>query len=154
MLTHTLMGIMLTAAIVCAVPQASDDDRRNVARLDVEFQSAVKANDAAAMGRILHKDMILVLGDGRINTRAELLKESADKIITYERQDEDPGTQTVRVWGDTAVVTARLWVKGMNKGVAFDRRLWFSDVYIRTRGGWRYVFGQASLHLPADPPAV
>jgi len=152
--THTLMGIMLVAAIGCVVPQGSESDRQSVARLDIEFQAAVKANDAQAMGRILHKDMILVLGDGRINTRAELLNESSDKIIIYQRQDEDSGTQTVRVWGDTAVVTARLWVKGVSKGVAFDRRLWFSDVYIRTRGGWRYVFGQASLHLPAEPPAT
>jgi len=152
--THTLMGLMLVAAIGCVVPQASEDDRQSVARLDLEFQAAVKANDAEAMGRILHKDMILVLGDGRINTRAELLKESGDKIITYQRQDEDPGTQTVRVWGDTAVVTARLWIKGVSKGVAFDRRLWFSDVYVRTHGSWRYVFGQASLHLPDDPPAT
>jgi hypothetical protein len=31
--------------------------------------------------------------------------------VSYEKQDEVPGTQTVRVWGDTAVVTALLWLK-------------------------------------------
>jgi hypothetical protein len=41
----------------------------------------------------------------------------------------------VRVWGDTAVVTARLWVKGVNHGASFDRHLWFSDTYVRTRKG-------------------
>jgi hypothetical protein len=48
----------------------------------------------------------------------------------------------VRVWGDAAVVTARLWVKGVSGGAPFDRRLWFSDTYVRTRKGWRYLFGQ------------
>jgi hypothetical protein len=66
----------------------------------------------------------------------------------YEHQEEDPGTQTVRVSGDTAVVTARLWVKGVTRNAPFDRRLWFSDVYVRTPQGWRYFFGQASLPLP------
>jgi hypothetical protein len=32
--------------------------------------------------------------------------------------------------------------------VTFNRRLWFSDTYVRTAAGWRYFFGQASLRLP------
>jgi ketosteroid isomerase-like protein len=122
-----------------------------VAQLDTEFQAAVKVNDAQAMERILGENMVLVLGNGSVNTRAELLQEAQGKAYVYERQEEDPGTQSVHVWGDTAVVTARLWVKGTHQGKIFDRRLWFSDVYVRTAKGWRYVFGQASLHLPDEP---
>jgi len=48
------------------------------------------------------------------------------------------------VWGDTAVVTAKLWEKGTTGGQPFDVTLWFSDTYVRTAGGWRYVFGQAA----------
>jgi ketosteroid isomerase-like protein len=132
-------------AAAAATPQS---DRAEVARLDTEFQSAVKNNDAATMARILHNDMVLVLGDGRINTRAEQLQEARDRLIEYAIQDEDPGTQTVRVYGDTAVVTARLRIKGTSRGIAFERLLWFSDTYVRTAAGWRYFFGQASLHLP------
>jgi hypothetical protein len=32
-----------------------------------------------------------------------------------------------------------------------EKKLWFSDTYVRTPGGWRYAFGQASLSLPASP---
>jgi ketosteroid isomerase-like protein len=70
------------------------------------------------------------------------------KIIAYEIQDEDPGTQTVSVHGDTAVVTARLRIKGKMSGKEFERRLWFTDVYVRTPSGWHYFLGQASLPLP------
>jgi len=52
------------------------------------------------------------------------------------------------VWGDTAVVTALLWIKGATAGTVSDRKLWFSDTYVRTPAGWKYVFGQASLALP------
>ena len=55
------------------------------------------------------------------------------------------------MWGDTAVVTAKLWLKGTSDGKAFDRKLWFSDTYVRTKAGWRYAFGQASLRLPPEP---
>ena len=147
---HTISKILMMAAGFAGVISraSSEDPRERVAILDTQYQAAVKANDASTMERILEEDMILVLGNGTISTRAELLREASAKMITYEHQEEDTGTQTVRVWGDTAVVTARLWVKGVRNGRAFDRRLWFSDTYIHTRKGWRYVFGQASLHLP------
>ena len=102
------------------------------------------------MDRILHEQFVLVLGDGRTISRKDLLDEAQRRSITWEQQDEDPGTQTVRVWGDTAVVTAKLWIKGARDGKSFERKLWFSDTYVRTRAGWRYAFGQASLALPAD----
>ena len=124
------------------------DDRKTVADLDTAFQAAVKSNDAAAIDGILHPDFVLVLGDGRVETRAEQIEAARRRLVVYEQQDEDAGTQTVRVWGDTAVVTALLWIKGRQGGVAFERRLWFSDTYVRTPSGWKYAFGQASLPLP------
>ena len=54
----------------------------------------------------------------------------------------------MRVWGDTAVVTALLRLKGTSEGKPFAYRLWFSDTYVRTKGGWKYFFGQASIPLP------
>ena len=144
-LAAALMGVTGTL-------QASpEEDRKAVAALDTEFQAAVKRHDVATIERILHDDMVLVLGDGRTFTRADIVKSAREKSIAYEVQDEDPGTQVVRVWGDTAVVTARLWVKGKSKDAEFDRRLWFSDTYVRTPGGWQYAFGQASLKLPDSP---
>jgi ketosteroid isomerase-like protein len=138
----------MAAASALASPE---EDRKAVAALDTEFQAAVKRNDVATIERILHEDMVLVLGDGRTFTRADIVKSAREKSIAYEVQDEDAGTQIVRVWGDTAVVTARLWVKGKSKDAEFDRRLWFSDTYVRTPGGWQYAFGQASLKLPDSP---
>ena len=151
------LGNMIAAVTMLAaatVANASpDDDRAKVAALDTEYQAAVKRNDAETMGRILADDFVLVLGNGKTYTRADLLESARGGKISYEQQDEDPGTQIVRVWGDTAVVTALLWIKGVSEGVAFDRRLWFSDTYVRTPTGWRYAFGQASLPLPAVAPA-
>ncbi|WP_332773061.1 nuclear transport factor 2 family protein [Phenylobacterium sp.] len=147
-----MLSLFLATAAVFVVPGVAragpEDDRRAVAALDLAYQAAVKRNDAAAMDAILHDDFTLVLGDGRTVSRDDLLKEARAGSITYEQQDEDPGTQVVRIWGDTAVVTARLWVKGVNEKGAFDRRLWFSDTYVRTPEGWRYAFAQASLALP------
>lgn len=151
MTSPSMRALMLSVPMFasCAVAQASpEEDRQAVAALDTKYQEAVKRNDAETMGRILADDFVLVLGTGKTYTRVDLLDSARSQKIVYEQQDEDPGTQVVRVWNDTAVVTARLWLKGVNDGEPFDRRLWFSDTYVRTAGGWRYVFGQASLSLP------
>lgn len=126
---------------------SAEEDRRAVAALDVQFQAAVKRNDADTMAKILHEQMVLIMSDGRVNTRAEQLEEARSKAITYEVQDEDPGSQTVRVHGDTAVVTALLRITGTKGGVPFDRHLWFSDTYVRTSQGWRYFVGQVGRAL-------
>jgi len=127
------------------------EDKQAVADLDTRYQRAVKENDAQAMAAILHDDFVLVTGKGTVYTKGDLLKSARDKEIVWEQQDEDPGSQTVRVWGDTAVVTAKLWLKYKAEGQQVDKKLWFSDTYIRTPQGWRYAFGQSSLALPPAP---
>jgi ketosteroid isomerase-like protein len=130
------------------------DDMKAVAELDTRYQAAVKANDADTMAQILAPDFVLALGNGKTFTTKELLDSARTKSTTYEHQEEEAGTQTVRVWGVVAVVTAKLWLKGTSAGKAFERKLWFSDTYRKTPGGWRYVFGQASLPLlPETAPS-
>src|SRR5258708_396575 len=122
------------------------DDAATVAALDTRYQAAVKANDWAGMDAILADDFVLVVGSGKTFTKADLLSAARGRSTTYEHQEDS--SQEVRLWGTTAVVTALLWAKGVAGGKAFDKRLWFSDVYVKGPKGWRYVFGQASLALP------
>jgi ketosteroid isomerase-like protein len=100
------------------------------------------------MDQILADDFVLVTGRGKVSSKADLIESARKKEVIYERQDEERGTQKVRVWGDTAVATALLWIKAVHGGKPVDYKLWFSDTYVRTPAGWRYVFGQASLPLP------
>jgi ketosteroid isomerase-like protein len=122
------------------------DDQKAVAALDTEYQAAVKKNDAATMDRILADDFVLVTGSGKTYTKADLLEEARSGRVIYEHQEDT--ARTVRVWGDTAVVTAKLWEKGTDNGKPIDYTVWFSDTYVRTPTGWRYVFGQSSLPPP------
>lgn len=125
---------------------ASAGDRETVAALDATYQAAVKNNDEATMRRILADDFVLVVGTGRAQTKADLLREAREEVSIYEHQEDS--NKTVRVWGDTAVVTALLWAKGTQNGKSFEYKVGFSDTYVRTPAGWRYAFGQASLPLP------
>jgi hypothetical protein len=116
-------------------PTDPKDDQTIVAARDTQYQAPVKPNDAATMDRLLADDFILVTGSGKVYTKADLLSDARSGHEVYEHQEDTQ--QTVRVWGDTAVITAKLWEKGANNGKPFDSTLWFSDTYVRTPAGWR-----------------
>ena len=140
-------GLSAIAALLLAQSASAADDKATVAALDTAYQAAVEANDVAGMDRILADDFVLVTGNGKTYNKTDLLDDARARNNLFEHQQDSQ--QTVRVWSDTAVVTALLWVKGRNKQQSFDYKLWFSDVYVRTPTGWRYAFGQASTRVPA-----
>ena len=107
-----LMIIALPFGAATDLNASSEEDAKTVAALDTKYQAAVKSNDAATMDQILADDFVLVNGRGKVSSKADLIESARKKEVTYERQDEEPGTQKVRVWGDTAVVTALLWIQG------------------------------------------
>jgi len=152
---NTGIGRLCPAALsilLAAQAFAGDaDPRRVVAELDTAYQAAVERNDWQMMDRILHPDFTLVLGNGKVVSRAELIASAREQEVIFEKQVELPGTQTVRVFGkDTATVTACLWLRYTGRDqVLRDYKLWFTDTYVRTREGWRYAFGQASIQMPA-----
>ena len=147
-----LMAVLFPLVATIKLNASPEDDAKAVAALDTKYQAAVKANDDTTMDQILADDFVLVTGRGSVFSKADLIDSARKKEAIYEHQDEEAGTQKVRVWGDTAVVTALLWIKSLQGGKPADYKLWFSDTYVRTPTGWRYVFGQASLPLPKAEP--
>ena len=125
---------------------SASDHEKIVAELETQYQAAVKENDAATLDRILADDFVLVTGRGKTQNKADLLKEARSKAIIYEHQEDS--NQKVRVWSDTAVVTALLWAEGTEEGKPFEYKLWFSDTYVRTATGWQYVFATHHCHCP------
>jgi ketosteroid isomerase-like protein len=119
-------------------------DEQTVGRLDILYHSAVKANDAAILDEILADDFVLDTDGGNSLTKADLIKEAQEKRTIYEDEEVEKGTQKVRIWRDTAVVTALLKIKGSRDQTPFDYKVWVTETYVRTPTGWRYVFGQAS----------
>jgi ketosteroid isomerase-like protein len=144
-----------TALLACAAASVAAnafatpaDDEKALYAMDERYQLAVKQNDAETMAKIQSHDMVLVTGRGKVYTNDELLDSARKREIQWEKQDVVDGTRKVRMYGDTGVVTALLWLKGVSATGPFEYKVWFSDTYVRRPEGWRYVFGQSSLPLP------
>jgi ketosteroid isomerase-like protein len=145
------LSVMLfigTVGFASAAVQASVvEDRQTLADLDTKYQKAVEQNDAKTMAEILADDFVLVEGDGKRSTKADLVNDAKSGKTHYVHQDDSE--RTVAVFGDAGVVTAKLRATGIEDGVRVDYLQWFTDVYIRTPNGWRYYYAQASLSLPS-----
>ncbi len=118
-------------------------DAQMVGALDTVYRAALKANDIAIMDQILADDFVLVSDRGVSLTKADLINEAREKRTIYDDEEVEEGTQKVRIWRDTAVVTELLRIKGTRDQPPF--KVWFSETYVRTPAGWRCVFGQASI---------
>jgi len=142
-----LMFILLLSGIAGTTAAAGAQDcPDNVAALDTAFQAAVKINDVATIDRLLARKYILVSDLGEVQTKADLVDEARRRKYLYVHQEDS--RQTVRTWGDTAVLTALLWAEGTTAGRHFNVKVWFSDTYVCTGHRWRYVFGQVGTHIP------
>lgn len=141
---RSLLILALLAFSGCGYAACSND----VEHLDIEFQAATGKKDVAAIDRLLPDDYVLITSRGRMESKAGLLAEARDPKVVYTHQEDSQ--RTVRIWGDTAIITAVLWAAGTEDGKPFDYRLWFSDVYLCTPKGWRYTFGQAGPRFTGD----
>ena len=141
------VSLLCQAADEAGVP--ADPEFRSAFMAYIEWGSrlAVEKSDAPTMDRLLADDYVLVLGNGRVFQKTDLLAQARDANWKYEHQSDT--RQTVRFWDSTAVLTALLWIKGLVNGRQVDVEVWFSDTYACTPKGWRYVLGQAGQVMPS-----
>ena len=105
-----------------------------------EFTQAVAANDAAAIGRLVADDWVIVDADGTVIDRSRFISAIESGALTHESMESTD--LEVRVHGDTAVVTGITTSKGQYLGEGFTTRERATDVLVRLDGRWLCVFSQ------------
>lgn len=111
-------------------------------QLEREWDDAIVRKDLGALDRIIDDDFILIDDAGRITRKKELLEQikTPDLVIKpFETEDV-----TVRIYGDTAILTGRFTQQGEYKGQSFTVHSRYTDVYIRRKGNWKAVSAHAS----------
>ena len=71
----------------------------------------------------------------RLLQRSELIRSIMADRVTSTRNEE----MKVHAYGDTAVVTGILRVRGNGKEGAFDRRYRFTDTWLFRNNQWRVI---------------
>jgi len=110
------------------------------------WDRAMTANDAAAIGRFMADDWIIVGSDGSVTDRAAFLGLVESGIVSHDVMTSE--NIRVRVYGDAAVVTSDGVSAGKYHGQPFREVERASSVFVRQSGTWRCVLTHLS-RLPS-----
>lgn len=141
-----LGGILLVAACTPAADQTAD-----VLAFESAATAAFQRNDTIAIDTLLTDDITLILTDGTIQRKDDLLREAREEVVKYTRFENVD--QVVRFYGPTsALVTGRTIISGSLKdGTAVEVDVIFTDLIVKERGGWKFAAGHVSRVPPRRP---
>ena len=111
--------------------------RDEILQFHCDFAGAIVKNDAEAIGRFISDDWIVVGADGGVIERARFLDVIRSGALTHTAMDSDD--IRVRVYGDSAVVTALVCTVGEFQGQGFTTHERTTDFLVRQNSEWRCV---------------
>jgi ketosteroid isomerase-like protein len=111
-----------------------------ILQVEKGFADAIVKNDPEAIGRFVADDWIIIDADGGIIDRERFLGVIKSGALTHEMMESDD--MRVRVYGDSAVVTALTRTKGKFMGQEFSTQERSTDVFVKRDGQWRCVLTQ------------
>src|SRR6201989_1178666 len=106
-------------------------------KLEREFAEAIVANDLDAIGRLVAEEWIIIDPNGGIVDRTRFFGVIKSGALTHEMMESED--LRVRVYGDSAVVTAVTRTKGKFTGQEFSTQERATDVFVNRDGRWQCV---------------
>jgi len=133
---------------VAVHPRPSTDSAEQAAIreiVDMERQSREASihRDADFSQRTLAEDYVAITPLGQVTTKQDTLSARKSGQLRYDTINVSD--MVVRVYGDTAVVTARADVKGHQLGEDFSGPYRYTRVWVRRTGHWQAVSYQATV---------
>ena len=109
-------------------------------KIEEQFGEAIVKNDPEAIGRFVTDDWIIIDADGGIVDRERFFGVIKSGVLTHEMMESDD--IRVRVYGESAVVSALTRTKGKFSGQEFSTCERATDFFVRHNGQWRCVLTQ------------
>ena len=106
-------------------------------KLEKEFADAIVKNDLEGIARLVTNDWIIVGPDGEIVDRARFFEVIKSGALTHDLMESEDFR--VRVYGDSAVVSAVTRSKGKFMGQEFSTQERATDVFVKRDGRWQCV---------------
>ena len=110
---------------------------QEVLKVNEKYDKAIISRDAAAYERILANDFIFTSFDGVVSNKAQELEKVKSGDLKFEFGKSDD--VRIKIYGKTAVVTARFRAKGQSKGKNFTVLERYTVVFVKRNGRWQLV---------------
>ncbi len=146
--------LLFVAATVLPAAARAEDAARELENLERELVAAIGRGDLATYDRIVADDYVALEASGKESPKAEIL--ASYRSGTRRYTNLEIFDVKARVFGDTAVVSAK--TKGFRREGNRDvpNRVRYIRVYARREGRWRAVTQMAAplpdSEAPETPP--
>ena len=135
-----IIALLITAAAVPLLAQTKSTGTQEILKLEDEFGHAMIKNDPEAIGRLLADDWIIIDPDGGIIDRARFLAVIRSGTLSHEVMDSRD--VRVRIYGNSAAVTALTTTTGKFSGQEFKTEERATDLWVKKNGQWMCVLSQ------------
>jgi len=122
---------------------ADQETIRQIVDMERQAKEASLRRDAEFSLRVLADDYVAITPLGQVTTKQESVSARRSGQLRYESMNVTD--LVVRLYGDTAVVTARADVKGHQLGEDFSGLYRYTRVWVRRNGRWQTVSYQATV---------
>jgi ketosteroid isomerase-like protein len=126
-----------------SVESADQATIREIIEMEHQAREASIRRDADFSQRTLAEDYVAITPLGQVTTKQDTVSARKSRQLRYDTIDITD--MVVRIYGDTAVVTARADVKGHQLGEDFSGPYRYTRVWVRKTGKWQAVSYQATV---------
>ena len=142
--------LFASALTISCSSHATDSELTEIRRIETAWVQALVHNDAPAVERYLHDDWIIVDPDGGVMTKGDFLALIRSGDVVNDTMSL-VGEPRVRVYGATAIFTARAVSSGRFKGKGYSADERSTDVFVKSGGEWKCVLSQIA-RVSGPPP--
>jgi ketosteroid isomerase-like protein len=126
-----------------AFDSAEEATIREIVEMERQAREASIRRDADFSQRTLAEDYVAITPLGQVTTKQDTVSARKSGQLRYDTINVSD--MVVRVYGDTAVVTARADVKGHQLGEDFSGPYRYTRIWVRRTGRWQAVSYQATV---------
>lgn len=121
------------------------NDAQQLLYMEMDWSDADKRRDSAWFERNFAEDYFGISSlTGKLNTRADDVAEIKNRKEVFD--SAVASDMRVRIEGNTGVVTGIYHLKGRDdKGQPLDRRIRYTDIYVKKDGRWQVIGSQGTL---------
>ena len=117
-----------------------EEEKLEILEISEKWAEAIVSNDAERIGKFMADEWIIV-GENGATTKKDFLSSVASGDVTHEKM-QIVGEALIRLYNETAVLTARITNNGHYKGEPFSADEWTTDFFVKSDGRWLCVSSQ------------
>ena len=137
-----LLFVAVCASIVAAQDSSDAAIQTKIIALEKAWNQAYKIGDRKALDELLDNSIVLINDDGSVQSKKDFL--ATVHATNSQEQQVAPESMHVHVYGNVAIASGVMRVKGSEGGKSYTRREQFVDTWLFKGGKWVCVATDAT----------